>query len=152
VAAVILSSVTGSQVAGAQIALQVSKAEHFTCSPQRLQDGDTLTIRISVPHGRDLGIRGPDKEFHFVVFAQAVPSDPVPIVDWEEFGSISELKLSTKDLLAPVVDNAGWHSPTRVFTKRGKYRVILAANLETEYDLSDVNTCDVFFEGVQVRR
>ena len=133
-------------VVSASTAQPAKKAAQFACSPQRLRNGDTLTIRISTPHGRDLAIRGPDKRFYFLVFWQASPSDPKPIVDWDAFANTPEISLNTRELRAPVVD-AGWQPVTKVFTRRGNYRVMLAANLETENAASAANTCTVFFEG-----
>jgi len=133
------------------VAQSLSRAPRFECVPQRVRDGDKLTIRVSIPHGRDLAVRAPDGKQYFLVFWHASPSDPEPIVNWEDFANRSELTINTRDLVAPVLDSTGWHVPTRVFTKRGAYQVILGANLETEYESSAVNTCRVFFEGTATR-
>jgi hypothetical protein len=135
----------------ANVVQSTPRAPRFDCVPQWLGNDDKLTIRMSTPHGRDLAIRAPDRKLYFLVFWHASSADPEPIVKWEDFANLPELTLDTRGLLAPTVDSAGWHTPTRLFTKRGTYQVILGANLETEYEPSAVNTCRVLFQGVSTR-
>jgi hypothetical protein len=68
-------------------------------------------------------------------------------VDWESSDNRSELRIPVSDLTAPLVDYAGWHTQSAVFTRRGKYRILLAENLETENERGFVASCEVFFEG-----
>lgn len=127
------------------------KAALFDCSPKRLKDGDILTIKMSIPHGRDLGVWGPDGKFYFIVYWTAESSDPKPVVDWAAFGQMSEIAVNTRTLRAPV-PTASMKRAQRVFSRPGWYRVLLADNLETENSEDTVNACEVFFAGATRRR
>jgi hypothetical protein len=118
------------------------------CSPKRLKESDTLLLHMRTPHGRDLAVIDPDKRFHFVVFWRADTTTPAPLVDWEAFSGMAELRLSIANLEAPAVDTRGWHAPAKVFTKRGTYRILLGINLETERERGGVTSCVLFFEGI----
>ena len=59
---------------------------------------------------------------------------------------MAELRLNTRELQAPILYE-GFEAPTRVFTKRGTYRILLSRNLETENTSKTVNACNVFFAG-----
>lgn len=127
---------------------QYGRVGEVSCSPQRLKKTDTLTLHMTAPHGRDLAILGPDKQFYFLVFWQPDPSGPLSLTDWQGFDSVPELKLVVAETKAPIVDGRGWHVPGTVFAKRGTYRILLGVNLETEKERGGVTSCDVFFEGL----
>ncbi len=124
-----------------------AKAASFRCTPSVLHDGDTLTIRISTPHGGDLAIWDPNDRFFFLVFWQPEdPPAPRPLIDRQLFQSMPVLRLNTREAVAPIL-NEGWEAPTRIFTKPGKYHVVLSVNLETENTKDTFNECVVVFRG-----
>jgi hypothetical protein len=125
-------------IAGAPMLLSVERdappgsQPSLTCTPGRLHPGQILTIRMSIPHGRDLGIWDPEGRFFFVSFWQPDSSSPAqPIADWEAFAYVSELTLPVTTATA-VRWNRGDQVPVRIFTTPGWYRIVLGENLETD--------------------
>jgi hypothetical protein len=124
-----------------------AKVARFKCTPRHLRDGDVLTIRISTPHGGDLAIWDPDHRFFFLVY-EPDSSRPRPLVDPKQFETMSEIRLNTREAKAPILFE-GWEAPTRIFTKSGKYHVVLSTSLETENTEETFNECTVIFKGRQ---
>ncbi len=42
------------------------RAERFSCEPERLFEGDTLTVRISVPHPLEMIMWDPDNTMYYI--------------------------------------------------------------------------------------
>jgi len=92
--------------------------------------GDTLKIQFKTPHTKDLAIVDPDDNFFFVVYSQNDTLMP-SLADWDKFETMNEISIVTdKTKVNPW--NAKFHSNQIVFTKTGKYEVLLSENLETD--------------------
>jgi hypothetical protein len=120
------------------------KAKVFACLPQTLHRGDNLTIRVSAPHGTDLGIRSPGNDFFFVYSCdERIRSTQWKGVNCEEFAKQSLITIPVSAL-----ESTSTKSQTprqRVFAEPGRYTVFLAKNLETENNEASVNRCSVRF-------
>jgi len=122
------------------------KAAVFKCTPRRLHPGDTLTIRVSVPHGSELGVWDPSGQFMFLSFWQSPGDEPPSPLDYEGLAQKGAIVLPVDGAVAcPVGD--GFGPAERVFAKRGWYHFLLGKNLETENNRHTVNSCRVFFIG-----
>ena len=118
--------------------------EKITCSPRRLYRGDTLLITMSVPHGGDLAIVGPDDRFSFIVYFQPDKnSKQQPLINREKFQSMAQLKIATDQIREMMW--AADEKPNRlIFTRTGWYEIRLGANLETD-DGTPFARCRVYY-------
>lgn len=124
--------------------LNINLNEKITCSPRKLYRGDTLIITVSVPHGGDLAIIGPDGRFSFIVYYQPDKnSKQQPLINRERFQSMAELKLATDQIREMMW--AADEKPNRlIFARTGWYEVRLSANLETD-DGTPVAKCRIYY-------
>jgi hypothetical protein len=114
------------------------------CSPKRLSRGSRLILDMSVPHGGDLAIVGPDRTFFFVSFWQPDrTSASQSTFDWEKFKSRKRLEIITSQLKATPWA-AGRDEKELVFNRTGWYRVLLSENLETD-DGTPFSECRVYY-------
>ena len=121
-----------------------AKAKMFACSPYRLHSPDKLVVRVSVPHGTDLGIRTPDNAFVFVYSCDPSLRSP----QWKDVdcGSFANLPRITIDVATVEgVSVSPQAKARRLFSKAGAYTVLLGKNLETENTDQTVNRCKVQF-------
>src|ERR1700675_4152087 len=101
VAVVILASVAGAAIAEPPSMGAASKAKSFGCSPRVLHSRDQLTIRVSAPHGTDLGIRSPANDFFFIYSCDpSIRSSQWTDFDCERFGSLTRITIDVADLKA----------------------------------------------------
>ncbi len=92
--------------------------------------GDTLKIKFKIPHPRDLAIRNPENKFFFLVYEGSDSLMP-PLVDWEKFEHVGHLEIITNKTKAKPWD-ARINENQIIFTKSGKYEILLSDNLETD--------------------
>src|SRR5918992_4336584 len=76
-------------------ARDIARKVMLRCSPRRLWLGDTLTLNMSVPHGRDLAILGPDNKFFWLRSWE--PNDEATTAKWYAFEKVRQLKLLTTE-------------------------------------------------------
>lgn len=111
------------------------------CSPASLGRADTLTLAMSVPHGRELSIEGPTGDFFNLVLAEPQPSDGPMLLPADTFRVLPVVRLPVGSLRSkPFV--AGRDSVELVFANPGAYRLRLAEVLNTD-DGTPVATCVV---------
>jgi hypothetical protein len=128
-----------------------AKAKVFACVPDLLHSRDKLTIRMSVPHGTDLGIRTPKNDFFFVYSCD--PAIRLPRWTDVDCGSFANLPRITIDLATfEVASGYPPFSQRRVFSEAGVYTILLAKNLETENTNRTVNRCKVQFHRYESKR
>ena len=66
-----------------------NKAKAFVCAPATISNGSKIRIRVSSPHGTDLGVRAPDNNFYFIYSCDAeARSDEWRAVDCEAFAQL----------------------------------------------------------------
>lgn len=101
------------------------------CSPARLGPADTLTLAMSVPHGRELSIEGPTGDFFMLVLAEPQAADGPMLMPADTFRLLPVLRLPVGSLRGrPFV--AGRDSVERVFASPGAYRLRMAEVLNTD--------------------
>jgi len=94
---------------------------------------DTLVLRFRIPHPQELAIRAPDGTPYFLVYEpdESLPSGWRPVVDKASFRNMSEMHLQVATAQGtPWV--AGRKENENVFTKPGKYEVVLTDVLESD--------------------
>jgi hypothetical protein len=105
-------------------------APGIECSPSVVHPGDTLIIRMTLPHGGQLGAWNPKGEFQFIAYRADTDLPPPPIA-FEVFRNQSEVRLTTTAAKGvPVRD--GFEKPELLFSAPGRYHFLVSDNLETE--------------------
>jgi hypothetical protein len=118
-------------------ARDISRKVSLRCSPSRLWLGDTLTLNMSVPHGRDLAILGPDDRFFWLRSWE--PNDKAITAKWHAFERVRQLKIVTTEAKGRVSTD-----DEVIFTKTGWYKIRVSYNLETD-DGTPMNECKVYY-------
>jgi hypothetical protein len=158
---VVLSNAKSSRESLQQVNSRSSPADHNRtvqfCSLLKLYRGETLTLRLPVPHGADLAVVGPDGTYLFIAFSEPNKRSPVqPIIDEETFRNMTQVRLVTTNAKGVpwVLEKKPSGATRRIFTKTGRYRVLLSQALETEDPILDAS-CEVDYVNVvpsKVRR
>ena len=118
-------------------ARDVKRKVSLRCTPRKLWLGDTLTLSMSVPHGRDLAILGPDDKFFWLRSWE--PRDRDATAQWYAFEKAGQLKLGTSEVQGIVNRDS-----ERIFTKTGWYSIRVSYNLETD-DGTPFSECKVYY-------
>jgi hypothetical protein len=146
VAVALLASVAGAAVAEMSSVGTASRANSFACSPGQLHSRDKLTIRVSVPHGTDLGIRSPANDFFFIYSCDpSIRSSQWKDFDCENFASLTRITIDVADIEAS--SQTPHATAQRVFSQSGVYTILLAKNLQTENTTHTVNRCKVQYHA-----
>jgi hypothetical protein len=109
----------------------------LTCTPRRLRPGDTLTLDMSVPHGRDLAVLTPDDKFLWLRSWE--PDDRAATSRWYAFEKVKKLRLATSGARGD-----GGRGSELIFARAGWYRIRISYNLETD-DGTPFNECKVYY-------
>jgi hypothetical protein len=106
-------------------------ATNLGCAPKVLRPGDTLTIRLPLPHGGELGVWNPKGEFQFIAYRKDTDNAPLPPIDFDNFRKQTEVQLVIATAKGvPVRD--GFEQPELLFSAPGRYHFLVSDNLETE--------------------
>ena len=116
-------------------------ATRFRCSPAVVGPDGEVTLTLTLPHGRELGVRTPDNDFLFIAF-DPQKGNPTPPIDSRTFEKMRSLKLPVADVKGMELTSSGLRP---IFTTPGPYRFIISHNLETEDDLGLNRSCTVGF-------
>ena len=111
------------------------KAKTFSCSPQQIHDGGTLTVRMSVPHPQELAVLGPDNRYHYLWRPDRSIEEAVT------FTNTAVVRLPTRTARASSSDRG------LLFTRAGWYTIQLSRNLERENSHKTMSECRVYFSG-----
>jgi hypothetical protein len=116
----------------------------LTCTPNKLSPGDTVSLRMSIPHGDYLRITTPSGNVHFVVYPQfGQPSRRFSLVPSDSFRNLATIRLPA-DLRAKGYATSRDTILQTVFSKTGKYELLIGENLESDRS-EDLRTCSVTF-------
>jgi hypothetical protein len=118
-------------------ARDVTRKVSLRCTPRKLWLGDTLTLHMSVPHGRDLAILSPNDKFFWLRSWE--PDDREATAQWYAFEKIGRLRLVTSEAKG----DASNHDEL-IFTRTGWYSIRISYNLETD-DGTPYNECKVYY-------
>ncbi|HYC52319.1 MAG TPA: hypothetical protein VEB19_14500 [Gemmatimonadaceae bacterium] len=109
-------------------------AHNVTCEPATVSAEDTLTIRMTRPHGKSFHVLAPDGTPYIVVFhgeGQADRGQRRSLVPPDSFGKLTEITLNTKSARAGVWV-FGRDTNEALFRAPGTYRLIVGDDLETD--------------------
>lgn len=116
----------------------------LSCAPETFGPGDTLTLRMRVPHGDYLTVTPPSGEPHFIVYPQwDKPRRRYSLIPSDDFKRMSTLRLpSDVRAIVLVINRDTILDP--VFAAPGKYILRMGENFEGDY--SNVSyTCSLNF-------
>lgn len=116
----------------------------LTCTPNKLGPGDTVTLRMSTPHGDYLRITTPSGDVHFAVYPQfGQSSRRFSLVPSDSFRNLATIRIPS-DLRAKGYATSRDTILQPVFSKTGKYELLIGENLESDRS-EDLRTCSVTF-------
>jgi len=115
----------------------------ISCFPAQVRSGEVLRLRFSFPHAAELGIRGPDNRFRWIVWPRDLEIVP-PVISQESFKFSTELTIPVDALVTNPADNANPRLEP-IFSNPGTYVFLLSNNLES--DRYPVSECKVNFIG-----
>ena len=115
----------------------IARRVNLRCLPRKLRRGDTLTLNMSVPHGRDLAILSPDDKFFWL--RSWGPNNREATAQWYAFENVARLRLVTTEAKGKVSND-----DELIFTKTGWYSIRISYNLETD-DGTPYNECKVYY-------
>ena len=116
----------------------------LTCTPDKLGPGDTVTLTMSIPHGEYLRITTPTGNVHFVIYPQfGQQSRRFSLVPSDSFRNLATIRLPA-DLRAKGYATSRDTVLQTVFSKTGKYELLIGENLESDRS-EDLRTCAVTF-------
>lgn len=119
------------------VAIQADESqpsEPFTCTPDTLRPGDTLTFRMRTPHGDYLIVRHPDRTVYFIVYPQlGNPTRKYSLIPSESFKQIRTVRLAADVRATPRVYGRDTILEP-VFNAPGKYLIHMGENLESDFN------------------
>lgn len=113
-----------------------------SCSPEKVFLGDLLTVSLKVPHGRYSAIlRVKDKTWFFLYGENSEPA-------WNDrsFIFLSEITINTETAFNSTNVEVG-KTPEKIFTKTGKYRVMVSREDFGQDDPPWTGMCEVYYEN-----
>jgi hypothetical protein len=104
----------------------------LTCTPRHLFKGDTLTLRLGLPHGSELGIRREsDNKWYYLILRDLSGYDGMKnMMDVATFSTIREVNINTDVIAFDASISPGGNEP--IFTASGKYDIYVSTALESE--------------------
>lgn len=122
-----------------------SVVQPIVCTPTTFGPGDTLTLRMGSPHGDMLSIHAPDNR---TVYSLEEPTygkgrRNYSLIPPEEFRKVATFPVPA-DVRAIALVVGRDTIPEPVFTKPGKYMVVMGENLASDYSNRSSN-CSVTF-------
>lgn len=109
-------------------------AHNLTCEPTELRTGDTLTLRLTLPHGKSLHVLSPDRTPYIVIFhgeGQPDRAQRRSLVPPDSFARMTQLTLDTRTTRAGAWV-FGRDTNETLFRAPGTYRMIVGDDLETD--------------------
>ena len=109
-------------------------AHNLTCAPTQVRPGDTLRLRMTLPHGKSLHVLAPDRTPYIVVFhgeGQRDRAQRRSLVPPDSFARMTDLALDVRTARGGVWV-FGRDTNETLFHAPGTYRVIVGDDLETD--------------------
>lgn len=108
-----------------------SAQEPLRCSPTTLHPGDTLTIRMSIPHGHYLTVTRSGGTTYFLVFPPVQSNPALSLMPSEEFARVGALRIPAAVRGVPYVYGRDTTLES-VFDRPGKYLLQVGDNIGTD--------------------
>jgi hypothetical protein len=123
-----------------------ASSDVLSCHPQVLTSGDTLTLRLGSDHPAELGIRGPDGTWFFLVYERSDAMAPGlrPLMDKKSFRNARTLALPVATARGSAWV-AGRDQNEPIFRVVGEYEIVLTDVLESDAGFSTFR-CKVRFK------
>jgi len=112
-----------------------------SCSPEKIYHGETLTASLKTPHGIYSAIRrGKDNKWFFLYGGKG--NEPA----WNDnsFTKLSEITINTETAYNSTNVDVG-ETPEKIFTKTGKYRLMVSHEDFGQDDPPWTGMCEVYF-------
>lgn len=111
------------------------------CSPKTIYRGETLNISLKTPHGKYSAILRFDNKKWFFLYG-GVGNNP----DWTDtsFSQISEISINTETSFNSTNVEVG-EKPEKIFTKTGKYRVLVSDEDFGQDDPIWTGMCEIYY-------
>jgi hypothetical protein len=110
-----------------------SVVQPITCTPNTFGHGDTLTLRMGIPHGDELAIHAPNRTVYSLVYPQwGRPTRNYSLIPADEFRGIASLPLPGDVRAIPLVKGRDTILEP-VFGEAGKYLIVMGENLASDY-------------------
>ena len=108
-------------------------ARSLRCTPSTLRPGDTLTLHMGTPHGRDLRIHSPARiEYYLVYPGLGRPPRNYSITPSEEFRKLTTYPVPSDVKAIPLVKGRDTIRES-VFSDSGKYTIVMGEHLNSDY-------------------
>ncbi len=105
----------------------------ISCQPKIIGPADTLTIKMPVPHYKELAIYHPvSRSWWFLVYSpDETRPDTKPVMSSVKFAKTSTVKLKISTATGTLWE-AGKNKDERIFQSPGIYKIYISEALETE--------------------
>ena len=105
---------------------------HMWTYSDTLYEGEVLDLHFNTPHAAYLGVVNPSGNFFYVIYPRETASGNLqPLMDGMAFTGCGRLRVNTQALKAdPYVYGVYENKP--VFTKSGRYRILMGDNLHID--------------------
>jgi hypothetical protein len=115
-------------------------APNFQCAPRSFTTGDTLTLRIEVPHGAWLSVKRPDETTFYLVSPVGGSEPNYSVVPSEGFSAMLLIRFRADITSRPLL--YGHDNVEPIFTQPGKYVFLVGNNLASDH-AGDVRECTI---------
>jgi hypothetical protein len=117
-----------------------ANAPDFQCAPPMFTEADTLTLRITAPHGDWLSVKRPDETMFYLVTPSSGNAPNYSIVPSDSFPNRIMVRFLGGLVTRPGPDGNG--SMTAVFNQPGHYEFRVGSDLPTHRP-RDVRECTI---------
>lgn len=117
-------------------------APNLQCAPKIISRGDTLTLRMEVPHGEYLAVSRPDRAIFFLVYPKPEPNDFLVLS--EPFKDMPIIRFRADLQARPRI--YGRETPEPLFSGPGDYLFVVGDHLESEGGEEYAWKCSVRFQ------
>jgi hypothetical protein len=114
----------------------------FQCTPKIASSRDTITLRMTIPHGEYLLVTQPNGTTFFLVYPHPAPPAVTVLTSSDAFPQMPTIRFGTDLKSTPQV--FGRDTLERVFREPGNYVVEIGHNLESERAAA-IHKCTVQF-------
>ena len=121
------------------------------CSPERIYQGETLTVTFRKSHGQNFAIY--NEKTRYFYFLTENNRYYFPYIRYDEFKEMSSLDLEVSKVrsMSEEIDSEGYNKSKPYFTKTGWYRVIIGHQaLDVDFiDMPVTGSCRVYYVNKQ---
>ena len=129
---------------------KIAQSAPLICSPATFGAGDTLTVRMSTPHGHYLTVTTSDRTAYLVVYpAQGHLTDAHSLMPSDSFASVATIRLPADIRAIPYVYGRDTILES-VFSQPGSYLLEVSDSFGTDFGTAPPS-CDLKFGGLSLK-